>query len=86
MKGEPTGVTTRMKALNEYFLMVVFTLLLNRLHVFVIFKFIFILRQQQYHTVNHTVCVLCKIKHVRKYRVHVILFHNFLSFSERLTI
>ena len=31
------GVTTQMKALDEYFLMVVFTLLLNRLHVFVIF-------------------------------------------------
>ena len=28
------GVTTRIKALNEYFLMVVFTLLLNRGHVF----------------------------------------------------
>ena len=28
-----------MKALDEYFLMVVFTLLLNRLHVFAIFMF-----------------------------------------------
>ena len=28
------GVTTQMKALNEHFLMVVFTLLLNRVHVF----------------------------------------------------
>ena len=28
------GVTTQMKALDEYFLMVVFTLLLNRVHVF----------------------------------------------------
>ena len=27
-----------MKALNEYFLMVVFTLLLDRIHVFAIFK------------------------------------------------
>ena len=27
------GVTTQMKALHEYFLMVVFTLLLNRVHV-----------------------------------------------------
>ena len=29
---KPKGVTTQMKALNEYFLMVVFTLLLNRVH------------------------------------------------------
>ena len=28
------GVTTQMKVLDEYFLMVVFTLLLNRVHVF----------------------------------------------------
>ena len=33
------GVTTQMKALDEYFLMVAFRLLLNRLHVFVIFMF-----------------------------------------------
>ena len=32
-----TGVTTQMKALDKYFLVVVFTLLLNRLHVFAIF-------------------------------------------------
>ena len=31
---KPKGVTTQMKALDEYFLMVVFTLLLNRVHVF----------------------------------------------------
>ena len=31
---KPKGVTTQMKALNESFLMVVFTLLLNRVHVF----------------------------------------------------
>ena len=31
------GVTTQMKALDEYFLMVVLTLLLNRVHVFVNF-------------------------------------------------
>ena len=31
---KPKGVTTQMKALNEYFLMVVFTLLLKRVHVF----------------------------------------------------
>ena len=31
------GVTTQMKALDEYFLMVVFTLLLDRVHVFTIF-------------------------------------------------
>ena len=37
MSTKPKGVTTQMKALDEYFLMVVFTLLLNRLHVFVIF-------------------------------------------------
>ena len=36
---KPKGVTTQMKALDEYFLMVVFTLLLNRLHVFAIFMF-----------------------------------------------
>ena len=33
------GVTTQMKALAEYFLIVVFTLLLNRVHVFAIFMF-----------------------------------------------
>ena len=33
------GVTIQMKALDEYFLMVVFTLLLNRLHVFANFMF-----------------------------------------------
>ena len=32
-------VTTQMKALDEYFLMVVFTLLLNEVHVFAIFMF-----------------------------------------------
>ena len=31
---KPKGVTTQMKTVNEYFLMVVFTLLLNRVHVF----------------------------------------------------
>ena len=36
---KPKGVTTQMKALDEYFLMVVFTLLLNRVHVFAIFMF-----------------------------------------------
>ena len=30
---KPEGVTTQMKALDEYFLVVVFTLLLNRVHV-----------------------------------------------------
>ena len=38
---ESKGVTIQMKALNEYFLMVVFTLLLNRFHVFAIFMFKF---------------------------------------------
>ena len=33
------GVTTQMKALKEYFLMVVFMLLLNRVNVFAIFMF-----------------------------------------------
>ena len=33
------GVTTQMKALNEYFLIVVFALLLNRVHVFANFMF-----------------------------------------------
>ena len=33
------GVTTQMKALEKYFLMVVFTLLLNRVHVFAIVVF-----------------------------------------------
>ena len=33
------GMTTQMKALDECFLMVVFTLLLNRVHVFAIFVF-----------------------------------------------
>ena len=36
---KPKGVTTQMKALNEYVLMVVFTSLLNRLHVFANFMF-----------------------------------------------
>ena len=36
---KPKGVTTQMKALHEYFLVVVFTLLLNRLHVFANFIF-----------------------------------------------
>ena len=36
---KPKGVTTQMKALDEYFLMVVFTLLLNRVHVFASFMF-----------------------------------------------
>ena len=31
---KPKGVTTQMKALVEYFLMVVFKLLLNKVHVF----------------------------------------------------
>ena len=33
------GVTTQMKALNEYFLMVAFALLLDRIHVFANFIF-----------------------------------------------
>ena len=33
------GVTTQMKALNEYFLMAVYILLLNRVHVFAYFLF-----------------------------------------------
>ena len=33
------GVTTQMKALDDYFLMVIFTLLLDRLHVFTVFMF-----------------------------------------------
>ena len=36
---KPKGVTTQMKALDEYFLMVVLTLLLNRVHVFAVFMF-----------------------------------------------
>ena len=36
---KPKGVTIQMKALDEYFLMVVFTLLLNRDQVFVNFMF-----------------------------------------------
>ena len=36
---KPKGVTTQMKALDEYFLMVVFPLVLNRVHVFA--KFVF---------------------------------------------
>ena len=35
---KPKGVTTQMKALDEYFLMVVFMLLLISFHDFVIFK------------------------------------------------
>ena len=36
---KPKGVTNQMKALDEYFLVVVFTLLLNRVNVFAIFMF-----------------------------------------------
>ena len=36
---KPKGATTQMKALDEYFLMVVFTLLLKRVHVFAKFMF-----------------------------------------------
>ena len=36
---KPKGVSTQMKALDEYFLMVVFTLLLNGLYVLAIFIF-----------------------------------------------
>ena len=36
---KPKGVTTQMKALDEYFLMVVFMLLLNRVRVFADFMF-----------------------------------------------
>ena len=36
---QQNGVTIQMKALAEYFLMVVFTLLLNTIHVFEIFMF-----------------------------------------------
>ena len=36
---KPKGVTIQMKALDEYFPMVVFTLLLNRVHIFAIFMF-----------------------------------------------
>ena len=40
---KPTSMTTQMKALNEteYFLMVVFTLLLNRVHILANFMFNF---------------------------------------------
>ena len=38
---KPKVVTTQMKALNEYILMVVFTLLLNKVHVFANFVFNF---------------------------------------------
>ena len=37
---KPKGVTTQMKALDEYFLMAGFTLLLNRVHDFAILMFI----------------------------------------------
>ena len=36
---ESKGVTTQMKALDEYFLMVVFVFLLNRVHDFANFVF-----------------------------------------------
>ena len=36
---KPKGVTTQRKSLDEYFLMVVFTLLLNRIYVFVNYMF-----------------------------------------------
>ena len=34
---KPNGVTIQMKALNDFFLMVVFMLLLSKLYVFAIF-------------------------------------------------
>ena len=34
---KPKGVTTQMKAIDEYFLMVVFTLLQNTVHVLAMF-------------------------------------------------
>ena len=36
---KPKGVTTQMKALDEHFLMVVFMLLLNRVHILANFMF-----------------------------------------------
>ena len=36
---KPEGVTTQMKALDKYFLMVVFTLLPNKIHLFANFVF-----------------------------------------------
>ena len=36
---KPKGVTTQMKTLDEYILMVVFMLLLNRVHIFANFMF-----------------------------------------------
>ena len=39
MSNETKGVTTQMKALDEYLLMVVFMLFMHKLHVFVIFMF-----------------------------------------------
>ena len=35
---KPKGVTTQMKALDEYILMVVFVLLLKRVHYLAVFK------------------------------------------------
>ena len=43
VKKKPKGVTTQMKALDENILMVVFMLLLNRVHVFAIFTLMFLL-------------------------------------------
>ena len=41
------GVITQMKALHEYFLVVLFTLLLNRVHVFA--NFMFNLNRETWH-------------------------------------
>ena len=41
---KPEGVTTQMKALDEYFVMVVFTLLLNKVHIFSILCLIWTLK------------------------------------------
>ena len=52
---EPKGVTTQMKALDEYFLMVVFPLLLNRVHVFAIFMFNLDREMQQCKSYKHSI-------------------------------
>ena len=42
---KPKGVTTQMKALDEYFLMVAFTLFLDGVHIFANFMFHYLNRK-----------------------------------------
>ena len=57
---KPKSVTTQMKALDEYFLMVVFTLLLNTVHVFV--NFMFNLALKGYYVCHFPISIPTRLK------------------------